>query len=285
MGQLRDRMDADLQLAGHSETTRTSYMGCAKRFVKYFMLSPELIGEGQVREFLLHLIHERNFAVGTRLVYIGAIKFLYTVTLKKPEVVVDIPWPRQVRRKPVVPTREEVRLILNQAKKTPYWHAFFLTAYSAGLRRSEICSLRSEDIDSAAGIIRVEHGKGDKRRIVRLDPLLLQELRQHWRRHHLQGPWLFPGRDRRRSVSPSAATGAFRKIADQAGLRRRLTLHNLRHGFATHLLESGVNLVVLQALLGHANIETTSCYTGVRTDSIVQVPSLLESLKIGTFKP
>lgn len=284
MGHLRDRMDADLRLAGRAESTRKDYLSCARRFVKFFMRSPDQLGEDDVRRFMLHLTDERKLAVGTRLQYLGAIKFLYTVTLNRPEVVAHIPWPRRKRRDPIVPTREDVEQLLH-ATHSPYWRAFFLTAYAAGLRRMEGVALRAEHIESRAGLLRVPHGKGDKPRCVRLDPLLLDLLRDHWRTQRLPGPWLFPaprphGGWRDQPISKSAATSAFRRTADKAGLRRELTLHSLRHAYATHLLEDGVNLRKLQVLLGHERLETTAQYTRVTTDALRATPSLLRKLHL-----
>ena len=284
MGHVRDRMDADLRLAGHAESTRIRYISCARRFVKHFMRPPEEMGEAEVRQFLLLLTDERQLSVGSRLQYLAAIKFLYKVTLKRPEEVEAIPWPRRKRRDPIVPTRREVQELLD-ATTDPYWRAFFLTAYAAGLRRMEVVALRAEHIDSQAGLIRVEHGKGDKARQVRLDPQLLAALRCHWRHHHLPGPWLFPAPDRRggwkdQPITRSAASAAFRRYADAAGLRRALRLHSLRHAYATHLLEDGVDLRKLQVLLGHRRIETTAQYTRVRTDAIRATPTLLGKLRL-----
>ena len=193
MGHVRDRMDADLRLVGHAESTRTRYINCAKRYVKHFMRPPAEMGEAEVRKFMLHLTQDRRLAVGTRLQYLGAIKFLYRVTLERPEEVGAIPWPRRKRRDPIVPTREEVERLLDATTSNPYWRAFFLTAYASGLRRMEVVALRAEHIDSRSGLIRVEHGKGDKARQVRLDPHLLGALRDHWRQRRLPGPWLIDG--------------------------------------------------------------------------------------------
>jgi len=178
-----------------------------------------------------------------------------------------------------------VRCILTTAKAmAPYWYAFFLTAYAAGLRRMEVIALRAEHIDSGVGLIRVEHGKGDQSRQVMLDPELLIALREHWRTRHLPGPWLFPSPQRDgwadRPITPGAATAAFDRVAKKAGVRPALSLHKLRHAFATHLLEEQLDLVTLQQLLGHRRIETTAQYCEVTTDRIRSVPSLLKKLRM-----
>lgn len=282
MGHLRDKMNADLMLAGRSASTRASYIDCARRFVKHFMRPPEAMGEAEVRSFLLHLAVERKVAVGTYLPYLGALKFLYGVTLGRPEVVEGIPWPKMRRRRPDVLTRPEVAAVLDAAP-TPYWRAFFTTAYGAGLRRMEVAALRAQDLDARSGLIRVACGKGGKAREVMLDPDLLATLRQHWREHRLPGPWLFPARGPSgwadHPVHLGQASAAFRQALLAAGIGRRVTLHGLRHAFATHLLEDGVDLYTLQQLLGHDRLETTTRYTQVRTDRIRATPSPLSKLR------
>jgi len=282
MGHIRERMAADLVLAGLAKSTRNSYLRCARAFVKHFMYSPDNMGERHVRQFLLHLAKERQVAVGTYLVYLGAVKFLYRVTLAKPSVVDSIPWPRKPRRLPDVMTRDEVRRVI-EAAHSPFWRAFFATGYSAGLRRMEIAGLRAQDIDAQAGLLRVECGKGGKRRCVMLDPLLLASLRRHWRTHRLPGPWLFPARNPRggwkdKPVNLGTASTVFARTRRAAHLGRRVTLHGLRHAFATHLLEDGVDLYTLQQLLGHDRIETTTRYLRVRSDRIRATDSPLRKL-------
>lgn len=280
MGYIRDRMHADLRLAGLSESTRDCYIHCAKLFVKFFDRSPEELGEEEVRRFLLHL-RERNLSVGRYSQYLCALRFLYQVTLQRPEVTDGIPTPKKHRRSPPVMTRDEVARVF-AAATTPFWRVFLVTAYAAGLRREEATHLRAENIHAAAGLIHVVHAKGDKPRDVMLDPELLQQLRAHWRRHELPGPWLFPARARNgwanRPVNLRRASGAFRKAADRAGLTRRMTLHSLRTAFATHLLEDGADVFTLQQLLGHEHLETTANYARVRTDRIRSTPSPLSTL-------
>lgn len=282
MGHLRDRMDADLRLAGRSESTRRHYIGCVKAFVKYFKKAPDALGEPDVRKFLLYLIETRKISVGRYHQYLGALKFLFDVSLGRPEVVARIPWPRQPRRRPDVMTRDEVRRVI-EAATSPFWRAFFATSYAAGLRRMEVARLRVEHIDGKAGLLRVVEGKGKKDREVMLDPTLLLALRRHWRTHGLRGPWLFPARGVRggwqdRPVNLGQASKAFAEAVVAAKIGRRITLHGLRHAFATHLLEDGVDLVTLQVLLGHERIETTTRYTLVRTDRIRATASPLRKL-------
>jgi site-specific recombinase XerD len=283
MGHLRDRMAADLVLAGRAKSTRLKYIGYAAAFVKHFMRSPEQLGEADVRAWLLHLLEVRHLSIGAYLQYLGALKFLYRVTLQRPEVVDAIPWPKQPRSRPDVPTRPEVVRILDAAH-SPFWRAFFTTAYAAGLRRMEVAALCASHVDSASGLLRVARGKNDKPREVMLDPELLVLLRQHWREHRLPGPFLFPARTRfggwaDHPVALGQASDAFHRAVQAAQLGRRVTLHGLRHAFATHLLEDGVDLYTIQLLLGHERLETTTVYTRVRTDQIRATPSPLQKLR------
>lgn len=280
MGRLRDKMDADLKLAGLSESTRRHYIHHVRHFVKFHRRPPEEMGEAEVRAFLLHLVQQGR-AAGTLLVYRGALRFLYEVTLRRPEVMAGIPWPKQRRHMTSVLTPGEVARILDAAP-SPFWRVFMVCAYATGLRRFEVLNLQAADIDAAAGLTRVTRGKGDKPRVVMLDPTLLMALRQHWRFQGLPGPWLFPARAigswANRPADLRKASAAFREAVAKTGIGRRVTLHGLRHAFATHLLEDGVDLHTIQRLLGHEDIATTTRYAQVRTDRIRATPSPLAKL-------
>lgn len=281
MGHVRDRMESDLRLAMRAESTRRHYIGCARLFVKFFMRPPQELGEPEVRKFLLHLV-DRKLSVGRYVQYLAAIRFLFTVTLRRPEVMASIPWPRMRHPRIDVMTRDEVARVL-AAASTPFWRVFLTTAYAAGLRRMEVAALRAQDIDSRSGLIRVAHGKGDKPREVRLDPELLVALRGHWRSLALPGPWLFPAPTKfggwtDHPVALDRASEAFREARIAAKIGRRVSLRSLRSAFATHQLEDGTDVFTLQQLLGHEDLDTTRKYTTVRTDRIRQVPSLLSKL-------
>jgi integrase/recombinase XerD len=280
MGRLRDKMAADLKLAGCSASTRRVYLECATLFVKHFMRPPEDIGREEVRTYLLQLA-DRGLSGGRLRQYVGALKFLYATTLGRPEVAGDLPWPPVDRPRIDVLTREDVAALL-AAAPSAYWRTYLTVSYATGLRRMEVAQLRAADIDSRSGLVRVRCGKGGEPREVMLDPTLLQALRDHWLRQRLPGPWLFPARGDEgwadRPVDLRRASVAFQRAVRRSGLARHATLHGLRHAFATHLLESGVDLRIIQRLLGHASIETTTLYTKVRTDLIRATPSPLAVL-------
>jgi integrase len=279
-------MRDDMDLAGLAEGTRDVYVRHALAFASFFGLPPGKMGREQVRDFLMYLVKKRMLAPATVVIYAAAIRFLYTVTLRRPEVMDGIRIARPKSRPPEVPSREEVRKILDAAD-TLFWRALLLTTYAAGLRRMEVTALRVDDIDSASGVIRVRQGKGDKPRLTLLGPDLLKELRAHWRRYRPPGGWLFPARDslgrwQDRPLPRDSASKAFAKALRNTDIARPLTLHGLRHAFATHLMEDGVDTRVIQVLLGHARPETTARYAHVATDLIRRTPSPLSVLGLGT---
>ncbi len=278
-------MEADLILAGKSATTRETYISCIKTYVAHHnMQPPARLGREDVRSFLLHRLLERGICASTYVVYLAALKFLYGVTLRKPEVTDGIPFPKVKRRPPVVPTTAEVAQILD-ATTSSYYRTLFTTAYAGGLRGDEVCHLRVEDIDSTDGILHVRYTKGRRPRMVMLGEHLLETLRAHWKTLRPPGAWLFPSRVGKREqwpdrpVSRSGASKVFSQARRAAGISRPVTLHGMRHGFATHLLEAGVDLHTIQVLLGHQQIETTTRYLEVRRDVIRRTPSPLDLLE------
>jgi len=284
MGHLHDRMKEDLVLAGKAESTQKKYLYNCRFFAAYHMRSPEEMGREEVRDFLLYLLRERGVADGTYTNYVCALKFLYKVTLRRPEVMEAIPWRPHKRKKPPVLTVDEVRRILGAAPSI-FFSALFKTAYAAGLRGKEVCSLRVSDIDSRSTLIRVRNGKGGKPRTTMLSPALLRELRTYWRAVRPPGPWLFPtriGGTRRfadKPITRHTASTVFRQTRQRVGIDKPVALHALRHAFATHLLESGVDVHVIQTLLGHSRVGTTTQYTRVRTDLIRKTPSPLDLME------
>jgi site-specific recombinase XerD len=189
----------------------------------------------------------------------------------------DFPRPRLDAKLPVVLAPEEVQLFLHQITGVKY-RAVLLTCYGAGLRISEAVSLKVSDVDSKRMLLRVEHGKGGKDRYVMLSPCLLEVLRAYWRTMRPTGPWLFPSWRHHLHLSPGAVQTACREAWQRSGLAKRVTAHMLRHSFATHLLESGVDTRVIQALLGHSRIDTTAHYTAVSPATVAATASPLDCL-------
>jgi integrase/recombinase XerD len=279
MGQLQDRMAEDLRLRNFSPTTCRNYLLYARRFAQFYMRSPADLGEPEVRAFLLHQVEVRHLAYDSYRQVYAALKFLYTVTLGRPWVVEHLPHPRRrEHRLPVVLSPEEL-VALFAAVRHPKYRTLFRACYAAGLRINEACHLRAADIDSKQLLLHVRHAKGGRERLTLLSPKLLEELRAYWL---LEKPrdWLFPGDTPAEPVSTDAARQAFAQAARAAGLPQKCTPHTLRHCFATHLLDTGADLVVLQALLGHRAIKSTARYTHVTTRRLRQIVSPLDLLPV-----
>ena len=226
------------------------------------------MGEKEVRDFLLHLVRDRKASPATQDMYVNALKFLYTVTLKRPEVVKDISHPKRPHTLPVILSPEEVLRIFEAIRSVKY-KAIIATAYAAGLRVSEVCGLRIADIDSQRMRIHVRSGKGKKDRYVMLGESLLVLLRQYYKAARPQGEYLFPGQKPQTSYTTTSVNQVLRQVIAETGLSKRVTMHTLRHCFATHLLEAGTDIRILQVLLGHSSIRTTLRYTHI-TDRLLQ---------------
>jgi site-specific recombinase XerD len=276
MGQLRDRMEQDLVLKGLSPCTRKNYLLYSRKFAAHYMRSPEELGETEIREYLLHLIQER-ISHETYRQTVAALKFLYRVTLGRSWDVERIPFPRKQRQRFPEVLRQDQLLALFGAIRRLKYRTLFMTCYAAGLRIGEACSLRVEDVDSQRMVLRVRCAKGSKQRYTVLSERLLEMLRKYWRQER-PPEWLFPGQGKSGHVRTETAREVFRRARDKAGLDTWCTPHTLRHSFATHLLENGTDLVVIQSLLGHTDIRTTSVYTHVRTDHIGSVQSPFDFL-------
>jgi integrase/recombinase XerD len=277
MGQLHDRMAEDLVLRNLSPATRRNYLLYCRKFAAFFRRSPAVLGEADIRQFLVHCVEVQQLSYAAYRQIYAALKFLYTVTLQRPWQVERIPVPRnRVRPLPAVLHPDELHALF-EAFVRPKFRALFMTCYAAGLRINEACHLQIADLDSKRMLIRVRHAKGGRERYTLLSPRLLQVLRDYWR---LERPavWLFPGGTPAEPVSADCARQAFLSACRDAGLARHCTPHTLRHSFATHLLEAGVDLVVLQKLLGHQSLRTTSRYTHVSTEHLRTVVSPLDLL-------
>jgi site-specific recombinase XerD len=276
MGQLRNRMEQDLILRRLRPATRRNYLFYCQQFAAFFRRSPEQLGEPEIRAFLLHHIQVRLASYDTYRQVRAALKFLYTVTLKRSWEVEQLPVPRRAwRRLPEVLTAQELAALFD-ALESPKYRAVLLTCYAAGLRIGEACRLRVHDIDSQRMVIRID-GKGGRERLALLSPRLLTLLRRYWL---IAKPreWLFPGQSATQPINPGSVRKICRQARLRAGLKKRCTPHSLRHSFATHLLDAGADLVLIKTLLGHQSIHTTSRYTHVSTERLHKTRSPLERL-------
>lgn len=275
MGQLRDRMDGDLRLRGFSEVTRTEYLRCAKHFVAYLRVSPQSLGAEDVRRYLLHLVEDLHFSPSNMKIHIAALKFLYTVTLDRPDVVARVRFPKVPVKLLDVPSPTEVAAVLSELA-SPMYRTLLLCAYGAGLRLSEACRLCVGDIDAVRMVLIVRNGKGGRDRYAVLSPVLLDALRRYYRQVRPPQPFLFQGKIPGRPVPVAGVQTALRMALQRSGVAKRVTPHTLRHAFATHSLEAGTDLRVIQTLLGHANIRSTVRYVHVSTATIARTTSPLD---------
>jgi integrase/recombinase XerD len=269
MGKLQEQMKADLLLKRYSPNTTRAYLHCIRNFAKYFMRPPAEMGETEVRQFILHLAQERKVSASVHSTHVTALKFLYRITLRRPQVVEHLPYPKRPKTLPNVLTMQEV-LALFTAIQSAKYKAILAIAYGAGLRVSEVCALKPTDIDSQRMLIHVRRGKGNKDRYVLLGETMLTLLREYYQTARRKGDYLFPGQKPQNPLSPTAIRHVLSKVASKAGLSKKITPHTLRHSFATHLLETGYDLRVVQALLGHASIQTTQRYTHI-TDRLLSL--------------
>lgn len=277
MTPLRRRMIEDMQLRNFSPETQRSYVHYIAEYAMYFKTSPDQLGPEAIREYQLYLTNERKMSPESVNCFTSAAKFLYLTTL-------ELPWSERhfVRshvphRLPVVLSAVEVALFFKAVGILKH-RAVLMTCYGAGLRIAEAVSLKVSDIDSQRMVIRVEQGKGAKDRYVMLSSRLLTVLREYFRRQLPQGPWLFPAIKQHRHISPATIQQVCRESAQLAGLDKRVTAHTLRHSFATHLLENGEDIRVIQVLLGHSRIDTTARYTAVSNAIIASTASPLDKL-------
>lgn len=274
MGSTRDRMVEDLRLRGYASSTEENYVRYAKRFVAYFMRPPSELDAEKVREFFVHLVEEGS-SPANRKMFTAAVRFLYEITLKQPEVVADLPYPKVPVRLPEILSGTEVLDLLDAMTSLKHQVAV-MTAYSAGLRVGEVCALTAGDIDSKRMVIHVRDSKGGRDRYVMLSERLLWVLREYWAGTRPDGPYLFPGRSGH--ISAESIQKAIRKAATAAGLTKRVTMHVLRHTFASHLLEMGADIRQIQLVLGHQSIQTTARYTQMSIAQIAAVGSPLDIL-------
>ena len=280
MKTLRQKLIDELDLRGFSPHTKLSYVGTVYRMARHFDRSPEQLTDEDLKQYLLHLLREREFSPSSMLCTVSALRFFYRHVLNRSTEAVEATLPR-VRKhtvRPRVYSPAEIQQLLNAPGLNRKHRVLLMTTYAAGLRVSEVCRLRPQDILSGRMQIRVEAGKGRKDRYTLLSPTLLEELRAYWRIYRPQG-WLFPGRsDATQPITTTSARRIFYRAVTKAGLPDRGGIHALRHSFASHLLEAGVDVAVLQRLLGHSHLATTALYLHLRPERLAQIKSPLDLL-------
>jgi integrase/recombinase XerD len=279
---LRQRMIDDMAIRNMSPNTQKAYIRAVKNFSKHFGKSPDKLTFEDVRTYQLHLV-SRGLQATTIIPIMCAIRFFYGTTLGRSDVAEHIPLARRADTLPTILTRDQVVRFL-KAVPDLEMRTVFIVIYSVGLRVSEAVALTARDIDSANMVIHVRQGKGRKDRYVMLSEQLLAILRSYWRAAHLE-QLLFPGPDPKRPITVRSVQRACREAVRVAGLDPSVTVHTLRHSFATHLLEQGVDIRVIQDLLGHRHITSTTRYARVALNTIRQIQSPLELLNTKLTPP
>jgi site-specific recombinase XerD len=282
MSPLRRRMIEDMTVRNLSPATQRSYVHAVSKFSRYFGCSPYQLGLEEVRAFQVHLV-SGGMSWPALNQTVCALRFFYGVTLGRADLPERIAHAREPNRLPVVLSADEVVRFL-EAVPGLKSRAALTAAYAAGLRVSEVVRLKVSDIDSGRMVLRIEQGKGARDRYAMLSMQLLTILRAYWR---LTRPshWLFPGREADRPIEPQVLYAACRSACKAAGLHKRVTVHTLRHSFATHLLEAGTDIRVIQVLLGHNNLSTTARYTRVADTTIRNTTSPLDRLHLEVVPP
>lgn len=276
MTPLRQRMLEDLQIHNYAPGTVAAYIRGVAEFAKHFGKSPDLLGAEHVRAYQLFLIKEKGVSLPTYIQAVCGLRFFYTNTLQRQIDIERIPLPRYAKKLPVILSQQEVKLLLAAPKNLAY-RTMLTTMYAAGPRVSEVANLKMGDIDSGRNVLWIRGGKGHKDRQALLPPKLLELLRVYWRWRRPKD-WLFPGGKPGQPITCTSIFRACRTAAQDAGISKAIHPHSLRHAFATHLLEAGVNLRTIQLLLGHAKLETTARYLHVADTSIRSTISPLELL-------
>ena len=276
MGKYHDLMEQDLCIRGYSEQSQRAYLGCVRRFVGFIGRPVSQLTLEDIQRYQFHIVRERKLCSSSSNQLSCALRFFFGVTLKKNWTIKDIPNHKRGRKLPVILSPEEVAALFEVTVNLKH-RALLMTVYATGLRASETTHLRLEDIDEARGCIRVRQGKGHKDRLVMLSPHLLDVLQQYTARY-APDLWLFPGRFAQTPLTRTSLFRVCKKAARRAGLRKNVSPHALRHAFATHLLENGINIRIIQLLLGHRSIRTTEVYTHVARTFYAQTPSPLDSL-------
>ncbi len=283
MGMLRTRMEQDLVVRGRSAHTRRAYLRAVRELARYYRRSPAVLTERDVKQYLVYLLEERRLTAATCRQTVCALRFFYEVTLGRSRREFSIPLAKEAQRLPRILSPDEVTRLLGATSNLKH-RLLLMTTYAAGLRVGEVVRLRVTDIDSQRMLIRVEQGKGKRDRYTLLSRRLLTELRQYYRVYR-PTEWLFPQRGKDTPMATASALRIYYDAKARAGIHKDGGIHALRHAFATHLLESGTDVVTIQRLLGHGHLKTTARYLHVSRQRIAELTSPLDHLPLDPRPP
>lgn len=278
MGMLRDQMIRELRLRRYAPATQKAYVEAVYGLAKYFRISPDQLSARQVQDYLLYLMMERKLHWHSVNVICSGLTFFYTQALQRPEVALAMPLRRTPRQLPEILSAQELEALFAAADDLQH-RALLMTTYGGGLRVSEVIKLQSRDIDSQRMMIRVVEGKRAKDRYTLLSARLLEELRAYWKAYRPQG-WLFPGPKAGRHFNDDKARVVFNQAKAKAKIDKKGSIHVLRHCFATHLLEAGVDLRTIQILMGHSSITSTALYLHLTSKKLGHTQNPLDLLDL-----
>lgn len=277
MSKLREKMKMDLELKGYASSTQTAYLKSVEKFALYHRKSPDLLGTDEVKQYLHYLITTMKVSHSYISTAYSALKFFYETTLRRDWNMKEIPRSKKPKKLPVILSPSEIQDIF-ESISNPKHKAILMTTYGGGLRASEVAHLKVTDVDSKNMTIRVDQAKGKKDRYTLLSQKNLNVLREYWSYYHPHD-WLFPGNPINNPISTRSIQRVFEKAKDKVGIKKPVSVHTLRHCFATHLLEQGISLYHIQHLLGHSNPKTTNIYIHLTRRDILSVKSPLDLME------
>lgn len=271
MTALRQRMIEDMRIRGFAPGTIKNYVRCVAKFAEHFGRPPDQLGPEDIRTFQVFLVEKANAKYGTLTQFVQALRFFYRITLKNGGAIEEVPYPKKEKPLPTVLSRAQVLDLLSRVRNVKH-HAVLATCYACGLRVTEATRLNVSDIDSERMVIHVRKGKGRKDRMVPLSTNLLLILREYWRAVR-PTEYLFPGRNPNQPLKPRTVQRVCQAAAEKMGLGKKISVHTLRHSFATHLMDTGTDVRTIQLLLGHASLRTTAVYTHVSVRGLLSTKS------------
>lgn len=281
MTTLREKMKEEMQLRGLSTGTQKKYLYELTKLCDYYHRSPAKLSQEKITAYLLYLIKERKLASSTHNVIVHALRFFYDMVLRRTISYHDFPLTKVPKRLPDILSIEEVASIIKAVTNIKQ-RAILVLAYGAGLRSSEVASLKTEDIDSKRMQIHLRNAKGGKDRYVVLSPLMLEVFRNYWHksRSKIESSWFFPGQTPNKPITSATVAAVFKKAKVRADIKKHGGVHSLRHAFATHSLEAGEDLYTIKQLLGHSCIESTARYLRLINNKMKLIKSPIEALNI-----